>query len=302
MTDQNQAVQDQEFDDVVASKRVHTAEEQAALSGADIKEKPLSRYAGEITLDLINDIYWKADRVDPIAEENVKKIKQTNTGFIFDLINDHRIIFSAVEVMTQNGPAIVETIRYKGGESKKFDRVDAETIVAIAKMRKYESLSITGKEAQRELIWLEAMRAGMPVSNFHPKLSSKVFAIWQDERDGYQRANNDPGVIRDNENPAMSPTIQAEPIIPSDPSGSGNLLTLPAAANVLQLPAHTTSAEAESKAAVKTISAATAPKTETPQSKYLGQPKADKTGKMAHKAAKRALKTGKNPLKGKPKP
>ena len=61
------------------------------------------------------------------------------------------------------------------------DEHDACVMVGLAKGRGWKSVNVTGTDKEKELIWLEAMRAGLTVANFRPDPMSDVARKWAEE-------------------------------------------------------------------------------------------------------------------------
>ncbi|MBI1216081.1 MAG: hypothetical protein GC185_09725 [Alphaproteobacteria bacterium] len=151
----------------------------------DVKPEKPSRFihVDRESLDVLQkNKHWghginlSADMADLLREQ--KPITRTVTpllayqGIKFHLKNDRKVAW-----YPQLGQARGEFI----GRSRfaKFDETDAKAIVALAQMRGWQSMNVHGSVKQKDMMWLEAQRAGMPVRNY--TASPEVMEQWQKE-------------------------------------------------------------------------------------------------------------------------
>lgn len=106
-----------------------------------------------------------------------------------------------MSMSTDDGP--VEFIGKTKGMSKfgknPINEREADAIVAIAKMRGWQSLTVSGSAQEKNELWLAAMKQGLDVPSENFKPSDKYLAKWEN----YKQRNG----ITDNEH-AMSAGVQ----------------------------------------------------------------------------------------------
>lgn len=121
--------------------------------------------------------------VNPDAVEKKKK------GVFFHLDNGIDVMWST-QLMKGPDGAPVEFIGVKGRlfGTPAFDQDAADAVIALAISRGWKSINLHGKDEHKEMMWLTAQKAGLPVSNFMPKPDSKVWEqLREEDPAAYQR-------------------------------------------------------------------------------------------------------------------
>ncbi|MEZ0225509.1 MAG: LPD7 domain-containing protein [Alphaproteobacteria bacterium] len=81
------------------------------------------------------------------------------------------------------------------GMSDEMQPADAKAIIGIAKSRGWTEVSVNRQatEAQKDMMWLEAQRQGIPVKNYEPDPDSKAAKAWRQEQlnHGVSQADNE---------------------------------------------------------------------------------------------------------------
>lgn len=121
---------------------------------------------------------WGLNIEDPLFREQLKRMilwetkKRKTAELSFRLENGHVIRF--YQSLGGGG----EFIGMSGFARRSFDRDDAKAVIATSRARGWKSVNVHGKTHHKEMLWLEAMRAGLAVTNFMPSVGSDVAKEW----------------------------------------------------------------------------------------------------------------------------
>lgn len=115
---------------------------------------------------------------DPHLEEMLRtaRLRPTNDGqgLLIDLPKNAHCIHCG---------KLKDGSEFIGMPHKKMvvDAHDATIMVGLAKARGWKAVNVTGSEKERDLLWIEAMRQGMPVANHRPDPNSAIVKQWLEE-------------------------------------------------------------------------------------------------------------------------
>jgi hypothetical protein len=132
---------------------------------------------------------WGAPIIDENLAETIDKgqVKRTMTGGInFVLNNSHTVMWrpnygARPQIGNQPAREGVEFVGIRTGSFlKKFDEMDAKAIISVSKMRGWNDINVHGNAQQKGMMWLEAQRQGLTVSNFVP--SPELAEKWKIEQ------------------------------------------------------------------------------------------------------------------------
>jgi len=126
-------------------------------------------------LPVLNEI-WGVGDVDPALKHalgETGEIRKHKNGLLFDLPNGHTIEWHA----NLGGAEFIGMPR----KSSTFDSTDAHAVVAASKSRGWQAITVYGTVEQKEMLWLEAQRQGIKVSNFEPREGSPILDKWREE-------------------------------------------------------------------------------------------------------------------------
>lgn len=188
-------------------------------------------------IDTLHNV-WNSPNIDPNLEETMREggeIKKTRSGLNFKLDNGHKIVWTPNHTMRgQKIPQeFIGISKHKGG----IDDKDAKAIVALAKMRGWKSIELHGTLKEKDNMWLEAQRQGLPVKGYEP--SAEMKAKWEAEKipghdTGATQAQKrrapqkDAGVTNADKAPAQSryagnkrKPANSQPAKPEKPEGKG---------------------------------------------------------------------------------
>lgn len=155
------------------------AEESAPVNGDSqpmmSDEEMVSRFNAK-HMPLINEI-WGVPQVDDQLMEALGQsgdIRKSKFGLEFTLPNGHRLEWH----QNLGGAEFI-------GMSKRtanFDMDDAHATIAASKSRGWNAINVHGSKEEKEMLWLEAQRQGLEVTNFIPMADSDVRRQWEQEQ------------------------------------------------------------------------------------------------------------------------
>lgn len=85
-------------------------------------------------------------------------------------VNGHTIEFDRVDGR--------EFMRLSAADANVYDCYDARALVCLAQSHGWKSITVHGREDQKEALWLEAHRIGLKVEGFEPKPDSVAARWW----------------------------------------------------------------------------------------------------------------------------
>lgn len=150
-------------------------------------------------LPVLNDMWGVPDVNDEFKEAigNSGSIKKSKYGLDFNLPNGHKIEWHA----QLGGSEFIGMSR----QTDKFDADDAHATVAASIARGWQAINVHGTVAQKEMLWLEAQRQGIEVTNFQPTMDSDVRRQWEQEAMERAQRRSDKEVVGISDHP-MNPT------------------------------------------------------------------------------------------------
>ena len=196
----------QEPNKPVVDPEAEEAEEE--LNAANLAK---SKFATNLRLGkhiaLFND-RWGVPSLDPALVEAIEKAtieeNKKTKGFTIVLPNGHKIDW------VPEAQGIGEFIGMMGKHAP-MDEQDAHVIIAAGKSKGWSSVKVHGSAQDKELLWLEAQRQGLQVSNFAPPLNSPIRALWEAEQAEIKAA------VTDGSKPDPVPPAPAKPEAPAKP-------------------------------------------------------------------------------------
>lgn len=99
--------------------------------------------------------------------------KGTGKGFKLRLAHGETLQWVAP---TQQTPEMIT------GPKRQFTQECADVIIMMAMARGWKSVNVQGNDQQKEMLWLAAQRAGVPVANFEPLADSAIRKQWEQEK------------------------------------------------------------------------------------------------------------------------
>jgi anti-sigma28 factor (negative regulator of flagellin synthesis) len=183
-------------------------EEEASTSEAAAKEKAAhSKFLDNEWQEMLLRQAWKVDDLDPDLAKIVKSIAQNKkTGGLF---------FNTDHGKFEWGKA-ADGSEYIGrrGIFNRLSQDLADEEALVAKSRGWTSVSVHGSNANKEKLWLAAMRAGLSVGNYTPPENSKVLEIWKNESAEFTGLTSKDGVP-EADAPKQDATKDAAPEVPA---------------------------------------------------------------------------------------
>lgn len=152
----------------------------------------IDAHASEILtpLDTILSQYWGGlqERDALFQYVNPNNVKASKKGVSFMLDNGIELLWSTSTLRNPDGSPL-EFIGAPGKMFGKtaFDQDAANAVIMLAISKGWQGVTLHGPDEHKEMMWLAAQKAGMPVTNFTPAADAKVWKkLEQDSPEAYQ--------------------------------------------------------------------------------------------------------------------
>lgn len=166
-------------------------------------------------MPVIHDV-WGVPQVDPELMEALGQsgsVRKSKFGLEFNLPNGHRLEWH----QDLGGAEFIGMAK----RSSNFDMDDAHATIAASKSRGWSAINVHGTVEEREMLWLEAQRQGMEVTNFVPSADSDVRRQWEIEQQEKLEKVLGPG-ITPSSHPDPDPNLVAKQIKELENDSSGD--------------------------------------------------------------------------------
>lgn len=173
--------------------------EDEPLDNEKLKHSKFATNFDNAHLATINAL-WGVPDVDPQLKEALANVKKTKRGLDFELNNGHHVEWIA---NLQNQGEFIGTLQ----KNPQFDITDAQAVVAAGKSRGWKSLNVYGSAEHKGLMWLEAQRQGLAVTNYAPPVNSDIVRQWEQEK-SRMMTGAQPTSIGEPEIPNAAPAAQ----------------------------------------------------------------------------------------------